>query len=601
MFNYLVSAASNGKGGAISAFGSMINEMIELSLNTDHWLSDINRRAVKLANEKQLSEIEAEQAFLELEAQRRRSDIIALEKYFLDYKLQLAEGDNFRNPEIWYKVAEMQMRLFFSSMGRAILSCWRVQKAIEFEIEVGLKPFPVISPTTGEHTEWRPIRFDYLDQVIMGGGGHVEASPLIAAIIGPDCMQEDFENLKDYHRIWNEIHIPHFEGVEISFRDHFSNQLAQIKTATGRQIRVHFTTDIKLFDLLRPGFPVYGRIFYVQVFYDSDSNVDDFTGYLTNAHEIEITPGRLIRSNLTYWRVPDDRGTSGAVRCNPELNDARYLHDWIDYSGSSEKWILKAKPAAPSGSEANIVSIYNITSPMGIEVAERTKEYYSDFLYTFENTGIYSDWTLFLQIPPGSLVQWSDINDIKLKVVYKATARSVVTSLSTNQLYADPVGHTYVRRFRESPEHEYFENIFDPLNQYTDQIGLQNNQIVFIIVPDGTLPGQDRRITSVSLGFLFNEHVIAQADFPSLTARLTKSGVVDVTGQPVEIVFTSPTAIESPPFELPVMFLNQDPAGAWAFKMVINDNLDEDGKAKSLRGLIDIILILEYKYRIENP
>lgn len=589
------SGALVGGLGGVLGFANGAFNLAATSLNTTNNLNDIRREIEQLKDSQALAEMEVRQTMLGQLIQAQRNDIAILEASFLRDQLEQAEGESFSNPEIWYQVSKIQRRLFFSAMARALFACWMVQKAIEFEIEVGLQPQPIYLPN-GDTINWRPILFDYLDNVLTpssapgeyrDGDENVQVSPLIAAITGAGRLQDDFANLVLYRQVWYEFNVPKFVGTEILFSRKFPFQLGQIQTTPGRLARVHFSTKVRFFDEIAAGHAAYGRLFYVQAFYDaSTGDSSAFAGELTNSYVTETGD----RTNLSYWRVP-------AKTSNPESNDVHYLNDWLDYSGSTERWGLKSKPTAPTNTDANIIQVYNLGSAIGQEVYQIQKEQNLNFVNTFENTGLQTDWTLTLRIPESSQAVFSEISDLKLVFVWTASANTQLEALINAQFDIGVKGKTYIRHFKQAPEHEFFEQIFDPYNKYTDQIGLPGNRIDFTILPDGTLPGQNRQIKSVYLAFFFDEAIIPLANIPSLTVRLTKTAVVDASGSPVEITFDSPTQTQQPPFQLPLEFVDQDPVGAWTFQMLSNDNMDPiNNQPKSLHGLADIILLIEYEY-----
>ena len=590
---------SYGGGISINPLGGILG-VWQAEENTQVMLNNIERRQEQLQDEKKLAEMEAERAALEVEAQQQRNRIAEMERGFQKALLARASGENFTNPEIWYQTMVIQRRLFFAALERAIFACWRVQKCTEFEIEIGSDP--LIDGMTV--VSWKPIRFDYLDTVPVDANGDyldgygkasylnesgdlVINGPLIAAMTGPGRLQDDFDNIVLFRELWYEQNTDRFSIVDLDLRTLFPLQMAQIRAGacdphTPNTVRVHFHLGIKVFDEQPAGRPVYGRLFSVRAFWDAPSLSDTsaFAGELYNTYLLRDGTA----SSLSYWRVPYD------ANLPPEL----WRNDWIDDSTAGERWVLKAKPAVPNLSDSS-VQLYLLGSTIGDEVYNLNNEHYFTFLNTFENTGLECDWTLDVRKPTSSQANWSEISNVKLRIVWKASGDQTVTNLINTQATWGIRGRTRGWSLRELPQWQLFGQVFHPNCHYTDDPA-GPGAIPFQTL-DSQLPGNSRQMKAIYLIFCFDPAVTPLTSAPSLAARLTKDGVVDTSGQQVEITFTSPTATVQPEFHLPPEFLDKDPVGTWTFKMLCGDNTDPNtSQLKSLSGLQDIYMVIEYNY-----
>ncbi len=182
---------------------------------------------------------------------------------------------------------------------------------------------------------------------------------------------------------------------------------------------------------------------------------------MTNSFEDQDSNNDLQATNLSYWRVPDPTGSIDIPPCNQELSLAQLLDDGINYT-QGENWVLRAKPCSPTDTDP-IVPLYKHGSTLA-EEAQRLEEKFlaAEFLFAFENAGIHTDWTLFIQRdtdqnPPPD---WQSIDDIKMYVYWKASSNRDVRSAIENTP-PPPKYSFYVRYFLEKPEKSSFRQIYD--------------------------------------------------------------------------------------------------------------------------------------------
>ncbi len=329
---------------------------------------------------------------------------------------------------------------------------------------------------------------------------------------------------------------------------------------------------------------------------------------MTNSYESSVQVGTeeiLVRSNISYWRVPDP-GENATEACDPEFDAQLYRDDYVKnyWTNQSGDWILKAKPSVPTENEGNTIGITNELAllPTGASLATELQNLTDshiagDRLHTFENTGLDVDWTIVMS--KADNLNWSDLEEIRIFIFWYGTPDYRLNIPVQNALTASVKNTVYSRHFINEPEGPAFLQILND-GLYTAQLGHPENNSEFTILDDGRLRGasSNRKMKGLHLLVVFDQNGTTINSTPSLNIRLSKESILDpVTNQPIEIVITTPSQANiDPSIVIPTEYEDQDLVGLWSFRMLAADNLDGGGVPNDLSNLIDIILNIDYEY-----
>lgn len=626
--------ATGSPAGAIAGGSlALLTGAMELGVTLDNLANDIDRRQQAIDDELILAGHEVVRANHEELIQQNRVLLAGHELDWLSQQEEKFETDSYRNPEIWLKIAGVYKRLLHIAMARTLYLCFSAQKAIEFEIDVDQN-----DPAWADNV----IQFDYLDQI---DDGEKFAATLQARGIstdegtyatGVEVLGIHLDELNLYRHKWYQVHTPQLTFTELYLKDDFPVQYHQLihTPATEDEVTLHFSTPIWLFDNKNRGFHAYGQIVYVDAVYElgQGATPGNYSIRLFNSHRMkeEVTPdfNRYTYAGFSYWRVPEPTEVL-AADCREEPYDENDPHhninlmdDWVNYDVDidvnipgrqpPQPWVLKAKLTSaldpdPSKQQSArppqfIEVLYNDPNSEAHETLESLRERYENqaFLFKFENTGLHTDWTLVLNNTSGGNPHWSNIDDVNINIFWRSSYDLELDGLVSAQLDALYRSRKYVRNFLDDgadDERGAFEELFDNDHFYTELTGHPNNRIDFAIT-NVDVPQANPMMQGVYIWFVFEDAAMESGDIPELTVRLTKSGIVDSSGQPVELIFTVPTAPQEQPYECPAEFIDQDPTGDWHFQMLAADNQDLSDPASTIdhAALINLLMVIEYTY-----
>jgi len=254
--------------------------------------------------------------------------------------------------------------------------------------------------------------------------------------------------------------------------------------------------------------------------------------------------------------------------------------------------VLAAKPALR---DAQSVVFEGSSHGGGVDP---TIEDFLDFRKTFENMGLVSDWTLTLWKTQKGIrdrVSWSSIQDVYITVAFKA-AKDFDLRKHINEAFEIIASTPQVRQedyvfFFKTDIPEKAALILGENRSFTDDVNLPNG-ITFAL---SNFRGVDRKLKRIDLILIFDE-TIPKDQVPSLDARVTKFG--DPNDHEIIFRSTAESDDEARESDIPPEILDRDPAGNWSFRLLSEDaaNQDADGQPKSLEGLSDIVLRINYEY-----